>query len=325
MRWRRASLRPSGLALALAAVLLAAAGAPGAAAPRLQDVGPAFSPSGSLLAFARWTGGFGRVYVIRPDGSGLRAITPRQAQPFGIAWAPDGSALAYSSAGDIWRADLATDHVRNLTRTPEYDFQAAWSPDGSRIAYTTFEGCFRCTSIRAIAPDGTSATVLVPGFPNQNAFPWGNRRPSWSPDGSQFVSSSGEVRGREGGDPRNLPPGIYYVWGPRRLVAFARGASLRVTDPSRGDDRLIMSRPGRLVGYPSWSRDGRMVAFGLSGGLAIAKLDGTWWRVAGADLYGEPASWSPTGTLAFVERGRCGIDVVDPLHRAQRRRLTRAC
>lgn len=119
--------------------------------------------------------------------------------------------------------------------------------------------------------------------------------------------------------------GISYTWGPSGLVAYARGASLRVTDPTQGADRLIMSSPGHLVAYPSWSRDGKMIAFALSGGLAVAKLDGTWWRIPGGDLRGEAASWSSARTLAFVERGRCGIDVVDPLHRADRRRLTRTC
>jgi Tol biopolymer transport system component len=70
------------------------------------DFTPAWSPDGSLIAFARdynpypnGAAGYGEatIFLVRPDGTGLRPLlgTGAQANDIDPAWAPDGRAIAF--------------------------------------------------------------------------------------------------------------------------------------------------------------------------------------------------------------------------------------
>src|SRR5207247_5034229 len=54
----------------------------------------AWSPRGDLIAFHTQ---HDRIYVIHPDGSGLRQVTfpGLQCSDYGVAWAPDGTQLVF--------------------------------------------------------------------------------------------------------------------------------------------------------------------------------------------------------------------------------------
>jgi TolB protein len=115
---------------------------------------PAWSPDGSLIAFARATLAAGTtprldLYVVEPDGGGERPLIEDASEP---AWSQDGSLIAFSSTRDrfgqtcfhecgtspelyVARAD-GTGLVR-LTRSEASDVSPAWSPDGARIAFTS--------------------------------------------------------------------------------------------------------------------------------------------------------------------------------------------
>jgi hypothetical protein len=71
-----------------------------------------WSPDGSTIAYiaARWrpkccTFDF-TLELVRPDGTGIRSLAPAGGcfcagiAPGGVAWAPDGTLIAYGSAGD---------------------------------------------------------------------------------------------------------------------------------------------------------------------------------------------------------------------------------
>ena len=53
----------------------------------LGEHGPAWSPDGKWIAFATARGGHD-LYVVRPDGSGLRQITRTKAKEEDPAWLP---------------------------------------------------------------------------------------------------------------------------------------------------------------------------------------------------------------------------------------------
>ena len=62
--------------------------------PDVEAVHLAWSPDGSEIAFAAESG----ISIIRPDGSGLRRLSPLNLQGVfqGVSWSPDGSRLAVS-------------------------------------------------------------------------------------------------------------------------------------------------------------------------------------------------------------------------------------
>ncbi|MGQ9787658.1 MAG: SH3 domain-containing protein, partial [Anaerolineae bacterium] len=58
-----------------------------------NGIDPVLSPDGSQVAFTRWTGEDGSVWVINIDGSGERAILGATKQAKHPAWSPDGSRI----------------------------------------------------------------------------------------------------------------------------------------------------------------------------------------------------------------------------------------
>jgi Tol biopolymer transport system component len=69
----------------------------------VKDVGPAWSPAGGWIAFGRqflgeeqWTPGR-QIWLVRPDGSeAYELLTEPMGDFYGLAWRPDGGALAYA-------------------------------------------------------------------------------------------------------------------------------------------------------------------------------------------------------------------------------------
>jgi Tol biopolymer transport system component len=114
-----------------------------------ERTNPEWSSRG-LIAFTRWPGWApckertcGRrfraapeIWIIRPDGSGLRRVVARAQQP---AWSPDGRRIAFvrSPSGlqlpetRIYVTGLDGESVRPVAR----GYYPAWSPNGRRIAF----------------------------------------------------------------------------------------------------------------------------------------------------------------------------------------------
>ena len=62
---------------------------------------PVWSPDGRSIAFVRTnlSSGKGQVYVVHPDGSGLRAVTSERHGVTAVnAWSPDGRTLIYTAS-----------------------------------------------------------------------------------------------------------------------------------------------------------------------------------------------------------------------------------
>jgi dipeptidyl aminopeptidase/acylaminoacyl peptidase len=96
----------------------------------------------------------------------------------GLAWAPDGSAIAFTSDLDgpgLYVADPTDESVRLVTRVPTPDASAvSWSPDGHRIVFAGIrDGTDRMT-LYVTEPDGTGVQE-IPGLPRDVSYP------SWQP------------------------------------------------------------------------------------------------------------------------------------------------
>jgi Tol biopolymer transport system component len=130
----------------------------------------AWSPTGDLIAFVgmEQSSGLADLYVVNPDGSGLRSLA--QGENLGLAWSPDGRRLAvalsepssstvHGNPINLYTIHLDDGAIARLTDEDAWEYSPAWSPDGSAIAFVSrrdAEG-----GIFAVHPDG-SFTPLIP-------------------------------------------------------------------------------------------------------------------------------------------------------------------
>ena len=256
--WRRRAIAATALAAALAIALAVTAlvavrarqqssqppmlsariDAPRDAPSEFRSV--ALSPDGTQLAYVT-TGAAdgGRIWLRRMSDGTARAIdgTAGAVEPF---WAPDGSAIAFFSAGWLRIAPIAGGGVRRLAPAPN-PAGGAWAADGT-ILYSPVFGRF----MRVAAAGGTprEATASDPGS-------MGDREPSFLPDGHHYLFwrsgdgtgtmfvgdlASGETRAlaRNVSSPRFVEPGyLLYLQGSQQAV-LALPAPLMVQrfDPS---------------------------------------------------------------------------------------------
>jgi Tol biopolymer transport system component len=133
--------------------------------------------------------GNGHINLVNPDGSGLRDLTPDDANFSQPVWSPDGEKIVAVSDVDLWVMNSDGTGRSKLTETPELSFRTSthgyrWSPDGTSIAFVR--------DTVALTPSGTpdascDGVCLIPQIWVMAANGSGARRiatgdqPSWSP------------------------------------------------------------------------------------------------------------------------------------------------
>jgi TolB protein len=308
--------------------------------PRLTyDVAAAWSPDGAWIAFGRGTDHEipSDVYVVRPDGRGLRRLTPPRVRGVSFEapeWSADGRAVLYASASADLDPDLFTvgpdgGGLRRLTNDRASQSEPAWSPDGTEVAFV---------QLHQTGPRGRQSSneeIYV-----MRADGGGVRRltrragedlsPSWSPDGSRIVFVR-RVRPRgvlgiyamrsDGGGVRRLTPRESFyaspVWSPDgRLIAFTEGSGVRdggalfVMDSDGSHVRRLADVAEIVVG-PRWSPDGRSLAVVgvtscgggcVTGGVYVVDVESGGVRTL-AEVSAHGIAWSPDGTEIAVGRG----------------------
>ena len=190
----------------------------------------AYSPDGSLIAFDAnrgvtsgdpgWPSANAdlSIYVIKPDGTGLRRVTtpPAGSSDTEPRFSPDGSKLLFTrfqgdhyvqpgrqnarAAGDagdtsaIFTVHLDGTDVRRITGWGVKPGQADWSPDGSKLVFE--QACCRLGSggIFTVPSNGGAVTTVAnahgaTGIGNSTAFQFdGYLDPVWSPDGTKILA-----------------------------------------------------------------------------------------------------------------------------------------
>ena len=270
---------------------------------------PSPTPRSSWLAFETKRGQLGdyEIFAVRPDGSGLTAVTQSWADDVAPVWSPDGRWIAFVSFRDTltgkWDLEkgsiyitefdlvrgISLGNVRRVTDGTASDGWPTWSPDSQRIAFEAKrDGNW---DIWIINVDGTGLTRLT-------SHPAEDRHPAWSPDGQQMAFTS-----KRGGNED--------IWVVDVQAALA-GA---------GDSQAVnLSQSPRRDRYPMWSRDGHQLAFATRRDedyeVYVMGADGSNQRNVSnsPDSTEGLADWSPDGKALVLYSDRPGnkdVFVVD--------------
>jgi Tol biopolymer transport system component len=121
-----------------------------------------WSPDGSSIAFAALvpSADSTALYVVRPDGSGLKQIVATDVGAVSAQWSPDGTSIAFSSRlrslPQVWTVSPDGTNRRQLTQSLDGSTSVAaeWSPDGRKLLYAGTTG--EAVTLRMMNADGTS-------------------------------------------------------------------------------------------------------------------------------------------------------------------------
>ena len=254
--------------------------------PPVRYFSPSFSPDGRWLVYQNGT----TIEVVSADGGKPRVLLPGESP----AWGPRGEEIVFTNDAPgknrtLWRArfDAANGRIagapRPLTFGRGADLGAKVSRDGKTIVYSAVDETLNLEQMPFDAETGrpTGPPAELTRGSNRIGFF------SPSPDGASVVFAA-SLGGRS------------HLW--------------RI-DPPAMPVQLTLD-PRFSEGTPSWSPDGREIAFERTpdardpeGGLWIMRADGAAPRRI-ADLSG-PFSWMPDGRslVALKEDGLALVDV----------------
>lgn len=193
-----------------------------------------------------------------------------------------------------------------------WEDSAAWSPDGKSIAFSGQQGSWDQANPEDVYVMDAGGSGVKRLTDSGGPIDWYGA-PSWSPDGSQIVSSHGyhptlSILQVPSGAERAVHFGGYEpVWG-KRGIAYTSGSSpnkLMLLDPVTGRSRVLVSKPGRVLDV-SWSRSGRLAVLGGEGdrpAVAIYSSEGRRTASFALPTSGGRAcalAWSPDGARLAV-------------------------
>ena len=261
------------------------------------------------IAFFSRRDGNPEIYVMDADGSNQRRLTNHPDKDWAPSWSPDGKRIVFFSNRDghvhvihgwstseIYVMDADGGNPQNLTNNPGDDRDPSWSPDGKRIAFSSARDRDNPQNyeIYVMGTDGGNEQKLTEN-PNED------QHPSWSPDGKHIVFSS-DRKGHFIGE-------------------FGITSEIYVMDAD-GDNQQRLTENRQNDWHPSWSPDGKRIAFasdrkGDFENFEIYVMDadgGNQQRLTENRVYDWSPSWSPDGErIAFMSErdGNFEIYVMD--------------
>ena len=225
-----------------------------------------------------------RLFTINADDSGLTQV-PTSCEALEPDWAPDGRTIAFigrcgpSGSFDLRAIDVNGTGLRDLYATNADDARIDWSPDGSKVLFIS-----DISGNREIYVSDAGFTRVV----NITNSPARDDWPAWSPDGSKIAFTSDQA-------------GNFEVYSMNADGSGIINLTNHPADDGDGD---------RGSGGPSWSPDGRSIAFDSrrTGAYEVFSMAANGANVSqltdgGTNL--EPA-WSPDGRLIAFASDRTG-------------------
>jgi len=229
---------------------------------------PSWSPDGKSIAFESNRDGVPNIFVMDTDGGHVRNLTPGLSPAHRPVWAPDGARIAYeidhegTSAIAVMNADGSNSHRISEGGNEQHP---AWSPDGRQICFDRADN-----GVSVIASSGGVSRPLTSGV-----------ECSWERDGARifFARPVGDVRE------------IYAVTLDGRQIT-------NVTHNGRGNGGPAPDRDGRRIAFNSNADD-----FGF--GIFVMRADGSGQtRITARDSFDAEPSWSPDGRWVAFARDR---------------------
>ena len=207
---------------------------------------PSWSPDGTKIVYSfglhKFPGNVSDIYIMDANGANRVNLTKgRHNVNHSPVVSPDGTKIAFTSYRDenfeIYVMNADGKNSKNLTLHLDDDTFPTWSPDGRKIAFESMQvavGMEAHSDIFVMDADGANRTNITQ---NPRAS---HRAPSWSPDGSKIAYAV--VRNINRADLWNASFDIF--------VMNADG-----TNPVR------LTEDARFNWFPSWSPDGKRIAF----------------------------------------------------------------
>jgi eukaryotic-like serine/threonine-protein kinase len=210
-----------------------------------------------------------------------KQVTDSAAAEYWPSVSPDGSQLAFTSTRTgkerIWLKNLNTGKESPLPSTGHNQEFPKFSPDGRRIAFTDVE---------QEAMEKHKATIYIvtlDGMVVQKTTDGGDWVWTWSPDGRYLLCKWGEVR---------------YI---------------KLLDTNSGKWSEFIRDPERDLFQPTFSPDGRWLAFMSMSGLLVAPYRGPqgiakqdYAQVTSGGIFDDKPRWSANGSILYFTSDRDG-------------------
>ncbi len=232
-------------------------------------------PAKGTLAYAITPpDGNAELFLMNADGSGKTQLTNEPGRPYGPAFSPDSTKIAFYNhlSNQTWSLYMMNSdgtNIQRLTSAPNMlDWSPDWSPDGTKLVFArSFPTPVWRSEIWMINPDG-SDLHKVSDVDGQG--------PDWSPDGSKivyfnYVDGGGDiwVMNADGTNPIKLTYNPSEDWWPK---FSPDGSKIAFQSKRDGNHEIYImnndgSNPVRLTNNsaddedPNWSPDGTKIAF----------------------------------------------------------------
>jgi TolB protein len=203
------------------------------AAPIPTGVGPS-KPSGQsdqvILSIAE--SGYAHLFAYSPSTASLTRLTSGAWSDIAPAVSADAKSIAFASnrggQWDLYRLDLPSGQLTQVTDTPAYDGSPTWSPDMAWLAYDTYQDGHLDIAIQSMTDLSKPPLLLTDD-------PAADHSPAWAPNGRDIAFVSNRT-----GD-----------------------ADIWVADLNKTEDRItdVTNTPLAAENHPVWSPDGNYLAW----------------------------------------------------------------